>query len=116
MQGPSPAGDGSTVSRFRPPGNVMTFLIERYAGVLTAPELAVAGRDAERWAREADPSSNTRYLGSILVPADEMAFCLFEGDSAELVRGAVEGAALPFERIVEAIPVNGHRAWRQARR
>lgn len=89
----------------------MNFLIERYAGVLTAPQLAAAGRDAELWAREADPSSNTRYLGSILVPADEMALCLFEGDSAELVRGAVEGAALPFERIVEAMPVNGCWTW-----
>lgn len=85
----------------------MTFLIERYAGNLTASQLAAAGRDAERWARETDSSSNMRYLGSILVPADEMALCLFEGDSAELVRRAVEGAALPFERIVEAIPVNG---------
>lgn len=93
--------------------NVVTFLIERYAGVLSAAELATAGRDAERWARKADPSSNTRYLGSILVPADEMALCLFEGDTAELVRGAVEGAALPFERIVEAIPVNGRWTWKE---
>ncbi len=85
----------------------MTFLIERYAGVLTASQLATAGRDAELWARKADPSSNMHYLGSIIVPADEMALCLFEGDSAELVRRAVEGAAMPFERIVEAIPVNG---------
>lgn len=85
----------------------VTFLVERYAGVLTAGQLATAGRDAESWAREADPSSRTRYLGSILVPRDEMALCLFEGESAELVRRAVESAALPFERIVEAVPVNG---------
>jgi hypothetical protein len=80
---------------------------------LTAPQLAAAGRDAEQKAREADPSSNTRYLGSILVPADEMALCLFEGDSAELVRRAVEGAALSFERIVEAIPVNSRWPWNE---
>jgi hypothetical protein len=91
----------------------MTFLIERYAGALTAPQLAAAGRDAEQQAREADPSSNTRYLGSILVPADEMALCLFEGDSAEQVRRAVEGAALSFERIVEVIPVNSRLPWNE---
>lgn len=96
--------------------NVVTFLIERYAGALSAAQLATAGRDAERWAREADPTSNTRYLGSILVPGDEMALCLFDGDSAELVRGAVERAALPFERIVEAIPVNGHWTWKETKR
>jgi len=90
----------------------MTFLVERYSGVLTAPQLAAAGRDAELWAREADPSSNTRYLGSILVPGDEMALCLFEGDSADLVRRAVEGTTLSFERIVEAVPVNGRWTWK----
>jgi hypothetical protein len=87
--------------------NGLTFLIERYAGAVTAAQLAAAGRDAERWARQADPSSTLRYLGSILVPGDEMALCLFEGESRELVRNAIEGAILPFERMVEAIPVNG---------
>lgn len=93
--------------------DVVTFLIERYAGVLSAAQLATAGRDAERWARKVNPTSNTRYLGSILIPGDEMALCLFDGESAELVRGAVESASLPFERIVEAIPVNGHWTWKE---
>jgi hypothetical protein len=101
------AGHRSQMSRCRPPSAVATFLIERYAGALTAPQLAAAGRAAERRAREADPASRTRYLGSILVASDEMALCLFEGDSAELLRRAVEGAGLSFERIVEAVPVNG---------
>ena len=87
--------------------NVVMFLIERYAGAVTAAQLAAAGRDAERWARETDPSSNVRYLGSILVPGDEMALCLFEGESRELVRSAIDGTELPFERMIEAIPVNG---------
>ena len=43
---------------------------------------------------------NVRYLGSLLLRADEVVLCRFEGD-AEAVRVAAESAAIPFERILE---------------
>jgi hypothetical protein len=44
-----------------------------------------------------------RYLGSRLVPSDEVVFCFFEGPSHEAVRSVAVEAAIPFERILEAL-------------
>jgi hypothetical protein len=41
-----------------------------------------------------------RYLGSILLRADEVVLCRF-GGGAVAVRRAAEEAAIPFERILE---------------
>jgi hypothetical protein len=41
-----------------------------------------------------------RYLGSVLMRADEVVLCFFEG-TAEGVRRAAEDAAIPFDRILE---------------
>jgi hypothetical protein len=43
---------------------------------------------------------NVRYLGSLLLRADEVVLCRFEGD-ADAVRAAATSAAIPFERILE---------------
>ena len=48
------------------------------------------------------------YLGSILMPADEVVFCLFEG-SADGVLRAIEQARIPFERLTEGIHSRMHR-------
>jgi hypothetical protein len=61
-------------------------LDERAAAV--AAELALAGEDV-------------RYLGSMLMRADEVVLCLFAGSEAA-VREAAERASIPFERILEA--------------
>ena len=42
-----------------------------------------------------------RYLGSLLMRADEVVLCLFEG-SPQAVREAAERARVPFDRIVES--------------
>jgi len=42
-----------------------------------------------------------RYLGSMLMRADEVVLCLFAG-SETTVRNAAERASIPFERILEA--------------
>lgn len=83
-----------------------TFLVERYAADLSVDELLLAGRRAEEAAPLLAPGSGTRYLGSILLPSDEMALCLFEGTSEEVVRAAVERAALAFDRITPAVRVD----------
>lgn len=44
-----------------------------------------------------------RLLRSIFVPEDETCFYLYEAETVEAVREAARRAALPFERIAEAI-------------
>jgi hypothetical protein len=45
------------------------------------------------------PREPVRYLGSILIPEDEVVLCLFEG-SQTAVQRAAERAQIPFERIL----------------
>ena len=86
-------------------GARQTFLVERYAADLSADRLLHAGRIAEEAAPLLAPGGRARYLGSVLLPTDEMALCLFEGTSEEVVRGAIERADLAFERITPAVRV-----------
>lgn len=55
---------------------------------------------AEQLAREGTP---VRYVRSILIPADETCFHVFEGPSAQAVGEASRRAALDYDRIVEAV-------------
>jgi hypothetical protein len=45
-------------------------------------------------------SGTVRYIGSMLMPEDEVVFCFFEGPSAEAIAGAAQGAQIPFARIL----------------
>jgi hypothetical protein len=47
----------------------------------------------------ADP--RVRYLGSMLMPEDEVVLCFFEGPAAA-VRQVAKRAEVPFERILES--------------
>lgn len=55
---------------------------------------------AEELTREGTP---VRYLRSIFVPEDETCFFMCEAGSADAVREAARRAALPFERVAEAV-------------
>jgi hypothetical protein len=46
-----------------------------------------------------------RYIGSILVPSDEIAFCFLEAASLETAGDIGRRAAIPFERILEIVRV-----------
>ena len=83
-----------------------TFLVERYASDLSVDQVLLAGRRAELAAPLLAPGARARYLGSILLPSDEMSLCFFEGTSEAVVRGALERAEFAFERITEAVPVS----------
>ena len=43
-----------------------------------------------------------RYLRSTFAPQEEKCFCLFEGESEEVVKTVQERAGLPYDWIVEA--------------
>lgn len=46
---------------------------------------------------------NVRYIRTTFVPGEAHCMCLFEAESADLVREVNEAAQIPFTRIVEAL-------------
>jgi len=46
---------------------------------------------------------SSRYIGSILVPTDEIALCLFEAPSEAMAAELGALAAIPFERILRIV-------------
>jgi hypothetical protein len=60
---------------------------------------ARARASAEELSRQGEP---IRYVRAIFVPDDETCFHVFEAGSAEAVRVAIERAAFPAARIVQA--------------
>jgi Protein of unknown function (DUF4242) len=83
---------------------VAEFLLECY--VSRTDGRALARREerarvaAEELTREGTP---IRVLRSIFVPDDETCFYLYEAETVEAVREAARRAALPSQRIAEAI-------------
>ena len=85
----------------------MRFLVERF--LPGAPEAQLAAVEALATALSprtgADDSHDVRYLGSTLIPSDQVCFCLFEGPSSDEVKAVNVRAGLAFERVVEAVSV-----------
>jgi len=81
-----------------------TFFVERYWPDVTREALAAALHRAlaaeQDMARE---GREVRHIRTTLVPEDEAVFSLFEAVSAEDVAELNKRAAIPFDRIVEAV-------------
>jgi len=73
------------------------YVVESYAG----ERLVEDQRD--RAQRAAQCGTGIRYLRTTFLPGDETVLHLFEAPSAEALDRAGRVAALPFERIVEAV-------------
>jgi hypothetical protein len=83
---------------------VLTFMAECFWPDMSEAKVQAAGTRAGHAARAASRDGDAvRYLGAILIPADEVAFCLFEASSAQLVREISERAQIPFERILATV-------------
>jgi hypothetical protein len=83
---------------------VLTFMAECFWPDMTEAKVRKAGTRAGRAARAASRDGDAiRYLGAILIPADDVAFCLFEASSAQLVRETSQRAEIPFERILDTV-------------
>jgi hypothetical protein len=78
---------------------VPCYLVESYLAA-TATALDEA---RERASRTAELDDGVRYLRTTFLPSDEVILHLFEAPSAAALREAGRRAALPFERIVEAV-------------
>lgn len=76
---------------------MQSYLVESYA--------AGAGVDDQRRrARQAaDVGIGVRYIRTMFLPGDETLLHVFDAASPEALREAVRVAALPYERIVEAV-------------
>ncbi len=73
-------------------------------GVTPALAAALAGQIKAELAVSA---TGVAFLGSLLMPEDEVLLCLFAGTQAQ-VRAVSERAGLPFERIVACVGLD----WR----
>jgi len=81
-----------------------TYVVERYVSRSTASDLRSEGERVTRASKELKGAedSSVAYLSSIYMPADEVSFCLFSGDSADSIAASFERAQIAFDRILEA--------------
>jgi hypothetical protein len=87
---------------------VAEFLLELYVPKEDGRAVEVGAGRARRAAEEMSREGTlVRYLRSIFVPEDETCFYLYEAASAEDVAKAARRAALPFERVAEAVTRSG---------
>ncbi len=81
-------------------------MVESYPVGVSAQQLVAAtNRALDVAAQMRVDGVEVLLLQSILVPAEESLFCLFEAPSRELVEEVVSRAGLPRERVVEAVDV-----------
>jgi hypothetical protein len=75
-----------------------SYLVESYVAGSGAVDDA-----RERARRAADVGRGVRYVRTTFLPGDETILHVFEAASPDAVRDAAHDAALPYERIVEAV-------------
>ena len=80
-----------------------TYLVERYWPGVTVEEFRSAlERERAVIARMSEEGACIRVVSSMLIPADEVLFSVYEAPTATVVRRLNEQAGIPFDRIVEA--------------
>jgi hypothetical protein len=84
---------------------VPRYLVESYAAA--SPDAVAQAR--ERAERTAELGEGVRYVRTTFLPEDETVLHRFEAPSAEALGEAGRLAALPFERIVEAVEATAER-------
>jgi hypothetical protein len=93
------------ITRARPQGWQLAECLLPGLTLSLAQELTqrVSAEAAER------PDSGVSFLGSLLMPGDEVLLCVFSG-AQEDVRAVSERADLPYERILACVGIG----WRTA--
>ena len=83
------------------------YVVERHLPNFTGEQVVAAAKRAKQttaaMTREGTP---VRYLRSIFIPGEDKCYCLFEGETADVVRQANERADLPVESISEALSIS----------
>ena len=81
-----------------------TYLVECYWPNASEAQLKGAIERARRF-EDSQRRNDVRWVDSVLIPADDIVLCVFEGSSADAVRAIAGQAGLPAERIVECVQV-----------
>jgi hypothetical protein len=82
----------------------MTFMAECFWPGVTAQRVADAGERVRQASQAISYDDGfARYLGSILVPTDEIALFLLEAASIDAATELAQQAAIPSERILEIV-------------
>lgn len=76
-----------------------------WPGVTRSDVAELETRAAASAATTAAGAEAVRYLGSVLLPADEVVFCFFSGPSSTAVEAVARAAGIPFERVLESVRV-----------
>jgi hypothetical protein len=85
-------------------GSMTAFMAECFWPGVTEEKVAEAGERMRRAALGLTKRGRaSHYIGSILVPVDEIALCLFAAPSAAAAAELNETAAIPFERILRIV-------------
>jgi|GEM_PF-5367283 hypothetical protein len=80
------------------------FVVERYAPGLTLEAVSMDERRVRRAAAAMTRAGRpVRYVGSIVIAAEETAFSVFEADDAESVAEANRRASVSFDRVVPIV-------------
>jgi hypothetical protein len=74
-----------------------TYVVDAYAAG------SVVEDQRERARRAAELGAGVRYVRTTFLPGDETLLHVFKATSSEALRDAARDAALPYERIVEAV-------------
>jgi hypothetical protein len=91
---------------------LLTFMAECFWPGVTAEKVTDVGERIRGAACAIGPRARSgRYIGSILVPADEIAFCLFEAPSKATALQLDKQAGIPSERVLQIVhlPANNER-------
>jgi Protein of unknown function (DUF4242) len=87
-------------------GGRRAFLVEHYWPGITAESFEAACERVRRSADEiAGAGVSIRFVHSTLISEEETAFCLFAAESAAVVEDAYTRAAVPFDRVVDAMQI-----------
>ena len=82
------------------------YVVERHLPNFTGEQVAAAAKRAkESTAEMTREGTPVRYLRSIFIPGEDKCYCLFEGESADVVRQANQRAELPVQSISEALSI-----------
>jgi hypothetical protein len=82
------------------------YLVERYLPGWSAARIRDAlARVQEACAELSASGTEIRYLGSMLLPVEESAFCRFDSAGAEAIAEVNERAQLPYARITAGVAI-----------
>ena len=83
---------------------MQVYMVERSLPGIPMDQLAAAQQRAISTTKQMSAEGKpVRYVRSTYVPESGKCMCLFEAESAELVKAANEKAKIPFDRVVPAL-------------